>query len=71
VSRSRALVHRPKLVLADEPTGNLDPDTAANVVRVLAHAIRDNGASAILVTHSLAAASSADRVYRLTADGLR
>jgi len=70
VAIARALVHRPHLVLADEPTGNLDPDTAANVMRVLAHAIRDNHASAMLVTHSLAAAASADRVYRLTADGL-
>ncbi|HEY3582777.1 MAG TPA: ATP-binding cassette domain-containing protein, partial [Casimicrobiaceae bacterium] len=71
VAIARALVHRPSLVLADEPTGNLDPDTAAIVMRVLAQAVRDNDASAILVTHSLAAAASADRVYRLTADGLR
>jgi putative ABC transport system ATP-binding protein len=70
VAIARALVHRPQLVLADEPTGNLDPDTAANVMRVLAGAIRDNGASAMLVTHSPAAASFADRVYRLAADGL-
>jgi putative ABC transport system ATP-binding protein len=71
VAIARGLVHRPSLVLADEPTGNLDPDTAAIVMRVLAQAVRDNDASAILVTHSLAAAASADRVYRLTADGLR
>ena len=70
VAIARALVHRPRLVLADEPTGNLDPDTAANVISVLAQAIRDNQASGMLVTHSLAAAASADRIYRLTTDGL-
>ena len=70
VAIARALVHRPTLVLADEPTGNLDPETAASVIRVLAQAIRANGASGMLVTHSPAAAASADRVYRLTSDGI-
>jgi putative ABC transport system ATP-binding protein len=70
VAIARALVHRPALVLADEPTGNLDPDTARAVVGVMHDAIRESGASLVLVTHSHAAAASADRVYRLTPSGL-
>jgi putative ABC transport system ATP-binding protein len=65
VAVARALVHRPSLVLADEPTGNLDPDTAAGVLDLLARSIRASGAAGILVTHSAAAASTADRVLRL------
>ena len=70
VAIARALVHRPSLVLADEPTGNLDPSTAASVISRLRDAVKDGGASAVLATHSRSAAASADRVYRLTADGL-
>ncbi len=65
VAVARALVHRPALVLADEPTGNLDPDTAAGVLDLLARSIRASGAAGILVTHSAAAARTADRVLRL------
>jgi putative ABC transport system ATP-binding protein len=65
VAVARALVHRPSLVLADEPTGNLDPDTAAGVLDLLARSIRAGGAAGILVTHSVAAARTADRVLRL------
>jgi putative ABC transport system ATP-binding protein len=61
----RALVHRPALVLADEPTGNLDPDTAQTVLALLAASARAGEAATILVTHSEAAAQSADRVLRL------
>jgi putative ABC transport system ATP-binding protein len=63
-------VHRPRLLLADEPTGNLDPDTAHDVPRLLREEIKASGASAIMVTHSHAAAASADRVLLLTRDGL-
>jgi putative ABC transport system ATP-binding protein len=70
VAIARALVHRPKLVLADEPTGNLDPDTASTVLTLLRDEIKANGASAIMVTHSQAAAASADRVMILTRNGL-
>ena len=71
VAIARALVHRPKLILADEPTGNLDPDTAHEVLALLRQEIKANGASAIVVTHSAAAAASADRVLVMSADGLR
>lgn len=70
VAIARALIHRPTLLLADEPTGNLDPDTANEVLRLLRDEIKQNGASAIIVTHSHAAAASADQVLELTKTGL-
>lgn len=70
VAIARALAHRPKLVLADEPTGNLDPDTAHDILLLLRDEIKSNGASAILVTHSHAAAATADRVLILSKQGL-
>ncbi|WP_298691832.1 ABC transporter ATP-binding protein [uncultured Sphingomonas sp.] len=70
VAIARAIAHRPALILADEPTGNLDPDTAARVLDLLVAQIRETGAAALLVTHSEVAAAAADRVLRLTADGL-
>jgi len=71
VAIARALVHKPKLILADEPTGNLDPDTASGILELLRNEIKANGASAIIVTHSHAAAASADRVLLLTKNGLQ
>lgn len=71
VAIARALVHAPRLLLADEPTGNLDPATAARVLEVLRSQARASGASLVLVTHSSAAAAQADRVLRLEADGIR
>ncbi len=70
VAIARALVHRPKLLLADEPTGNLDPDTAQGVLTLLRDEIKANGASAIIVTHSHAAAATADHILTLTKEGL-
>ena len=70
VAIARALIHHPKLVLADEPTGNLDPDTAHDVLMLMRDEIKANGASGIIVTHSEAAAATADRVLILTKNGL-
>jgi putative ABC transport system ATP-binding protein len=70
VAIARALVHRPALILADEPTGNLDPDTAARIMRLFVAQVRQSGAAVLLVTHSEVAAAAADRVLRLTATGL-
>ncbi len=70
VAIARALVHRPALVLADEPTGNLDPDTAASVLALLRREIKASGATAIMVTHSHAAAEKADKTLILTRAGL-
>ncbi len=71
VAIARALVHRPALLLADEPTGNLDPTTAAQVLDALVVQCRAHGSALVLVTHAQAAAQRADRVLRLTAHGLQ
>jgi putative ABC transport system ATP-binding protein len=71
VAIARALVGEPKLVLADEPTGNLDPDNARQVLEILRGQVKKHGAAGILVTHSEAAAATCDRQYRLTVDGLK
>ncbi|HZP94562.1 MAG TPA: ABC transporter ATP-binding protein [Burkholderiales bacterium] len=70
VAIARALVHRPQLVLADEPTGNLDADTAAQVLQLLRAQVKSGAAAGILVTHSTLAAATADRVLTLTPRGL-
>jgi putative ABC transport system ATP-binding protein len=71
VAIARALVHGPRLVLADEPTGNLDSDTARGVLQLLREQIKARCAPGILVTHSRAAADTADRILLLGRDGLR
>ena len=70
VAIARAVVHAPALILADEPTGNLDPDNAERVLALLRAQVREAGAACLLVTHSAAAAAQADRVLRLTAAGV-
>jgi putative ABC transport system ATP-binding protein len=70
VAIARALIHRPALILADEPTGNLDPETAEMIMGALVEQTRAHGAACVMVTHSQSAASRADRVMRLTRDGL-
>ena len=70
VAVARALVHRPKVVLADEPTGNLDSGSAAEVLELLRTQLKRDRAVGILVTHSTTAAATADRVLRLGANGL-
>ena len=71
VAIARALVHKPQLILADEPTGNLDPATAERVMDLLSAQVRAEGAACVLVTHSRAAAARADRVLTLTANGMQ
>ena len=71
VAIARALVHKPRLVLADEPTGNLDPESAAEVLALLRECVKGEGAAGILVTHSQAAAKTADRIYVLTQTELK
>ena len=71
VAIARALVGAPQLVLADEPTGNLDPDNARQVLQLIHEMVKGKGAAAILATHSEQAAAACDRRYRLTAEGIR
>jgi putative ABC transport system ATP-binding protein len=71
VAIARALVGDPKLLLADEPTGNLDTENARQVLALLKAQVKQRGAAGILATHSEAAAATCDRAYRLTADGIR
>jgi len=71
VAVARALAHRPALVLADEPTGNLDPDNAAVILEILRAQIKRDNAAGILVTHSVNAAATVDRIYELTRTGLQ
>jgi len=70
VAIARALVGDPRLVLADEPTGNLDPENAARILALFRDQVKERGAAAILVTHSEQAAAGCDRRYRLSAAGL-
>ncbi|MFT3803074.1 MAG: ABC transporter ATP-binding protein [Burkholderiaceae bacterium] len=65
VALARALIHRPALVLADEPTGNLDPSHAATALRTLTEHIDESGAALLMVTHSMQAAAIAQRRVRL------
>ena len=71
VAIARAIAHKPRLVFADEPTGNLDPESAKDVLALLRECVKAEGAAGILVTHSAAAAKTADRIYVLTQNGLR
>ncbi len=62
VAVARAFVHRPRLILADEPTGNLDGPTGATIIQLLNECAKDLGQTVLLATHSLNAAQAADRV---------
>jgi putative ABC transport system ATP-binding protein len=70
IAIARALVHRPRLVLADEPTGNLDPRSAAQTLALLRAQVKSNAGAGILITHSRTAADTADRILVLDARGL-
>ncbi|MGH8144382.1 MAG: ABC transporter ATP-binding protein [Steroidobacteraceae bacterium] len=70
IAIARALVHQPRVVLADEPTGNLDARAATQILQLLREQLRTTGAGAILITHSMTAARTADRILRLTAGRL-
>ena len=65
VAIARAMAHRPSLVLADEPTGNLDDKTADNALKMLNQLVREVGGTLIIATHSAMIASSCDRVLEL------
>ncbi len=71
IAIGRALVHRPRLVLADEPTGNLDPRSAAQTLALLRDQVKTNAGAGILITHSRTAADTADRILVLDAQGLK
>jgi len=70
VAIARALAHRPRLLLADEPTGNLDPRTAAQVLELLRSQVAAGGGAGLLITHSRVAAATAQRACRLDGRGL-
>lgn len=69
VAIARALMNKPKLLLADEPTGNLDPHTAEEVITMLFKLIKDEGMSALIVTHNMELARRCDVALRME-DGL-
>lgn len=66
VGLARAIVQRPKLLLADEPTGNLDQDTGARVIEMMFGLARDNGTAVFLITHDPALAARADRILTMS-----
>ena len=65
VAIARALANRPKLILADEPTGNLDPATSGSVFQSLFDLVRTEGAAALVATHNMELAGFMDRVFAL------
>jgi putative ABC transport system ATP-binding protein len=71
IAIARALVHRPRLILADEPTGNLDPRSGAQILALLRSQLKANAAAGLLITHSRTAAHTTDRILVLDQGGLR
>ena len=70
VAIARALAHRPAVILADEPTGNLDERTAEGVLALLDHLVADEGATLLMATHSNGVARRCDRVIEVRDGGL-
>jgi putative ABC transport system ATP-binding protein len=71
IAIARAVVHRPRLLLADEPTGNLDPSSAAQTLALLRAQVKANAGAGVLITHSRTAAETADRIMVLDGGGLK
>ncbi len=71
VAFCRALANKPNVLLADEPTGNLDPETSDQVFSALMDLVRGDGLSALIATHNLELAARMDRVVRLESGVLR
>lgn len=65
VAIARALINNPKILLADEPTGNLDSENSAKVIKILINAVRENNMGAIIVTHNEKIAKMLDRIVKL------
>jgi lipoprotein-releasing system ATP-binding protein len=64
---ARALISRPRVLLADEPTGNLDEDTGGEIIKLLRSLNRDEGLTIVMVTHNLELVAATDRVVRIAA----
>ena len=69
VAFARALIHKPKLILADEPTGNLDSKNSREIISILKNSIKKYNQTLILITHDGSIAAQADRICRIT-DGV-
>jgi ABC-type lipoprotein export system ATPase subunit len=71
VAIARALVNAPEILLADEPTGNLDTKRSAEIIRILKDLSREAGVTVIMVSHNLELAAQADRQFEMRDGGIR
>ena len=63
---ARALIHKPDIILADEPTGNLDSRNSREIISILKNSIKKYNQTLILITHDASIAAQADRIFRMT-----